>query len=242
MPIGVIVNVCSVVLGGIFGSVLGKRFSDELKTTLNMIFGLCAMTMGIRMIPSMANMPAVILSVILGTIIGILVHFTAIVNKGAGVMKNGVAKLIKTHASVPQEEYDALFLTVIVLFCASGSGIYGSIISGMTGDHSMLISKSILDFFTAVIFAVTLGPAICMVGLPQLVIFLLLFFLAEFIYPHTTPAMISDFNATGGMLLVATGFRMLKLKMFPTADMIPSMVIVMPLSYFWTAVIAPLIG
>lgn len=242
MPIGVIVNVLAVVLGGVLGSVAGSHFSDELKTTLNMIFGLCAMTMGIKTIPGMANMPAVIMSVILGTIIGVLIHLTGIVNKGAGLMKNGMSKLVKTPSSVPKEEYDALFLTVLVLFCASGSGIYGSIISGMTGDHSMLISKSILDFFTAAIFAVTLGPAICMVGIPQLVIFLLLFFLADLIYPHTTPSMIADFNACGGMLLVATGFRMLKVKMFPTADMIPAMILVMPVSWLWTTLIVPMIG
>lgn len=47
-------------------------------------------------------------------------------------------------------------VTIIVLFCASGTGIYGSIVSGMSGDHSVLISKSILDLFTAAIFACSL--------------------------------------------------------------------------------------
>lgn len=241
MPIGIFVNVSAVILGGIIGSVAGSRFSEELKSTLNMIFGLCAMTMGIRMIPFMANMPAVILSIIVGTIIGVLLHLQDLINKGARMMKNGMSRFVKAPSGIPAEEYDSLFLTVIVLFCASGSGIYGSIISGMTGDHSMLISKSILDFFTAAIFAVSLGPTISMVGIPQFIIFMLLFLLADFIYPHTTPASISDFNACGGMLLVATGFRMLKLTMFPTGAMIPAMAIVMPLSWLWSTVIVPLL-
>ena len=46
-----------------------------------------------------------------------------------------------------------LMVTAMVLFCASGTGIYGSLTSGMTGDHSILIAKSILDFLTAMIFA-----------------------------------------------------------------------------------------
>jgi uncharacterized membrane protein YqgA involved in biofilm formation len=46
--------------------------------------------------------------------------------------------------------------------------------------------------------------------------------------------MICDFKATGGVLLLATGFRMIRVKMFPTADMIPAMVLVMPVSWFWT--------
>ncbi len=57
----------------------------------------------------------------------------------------------------------------------------------------------------------------------------------------TTPAMIGDFKACGGILLLATGFRMIKVKMFPTADMIPAMVLVMPISRFWVNVIVPIL-
>ena len=70
---------------------------------------------------------------------------------------------------------------------------------------------------------------------------MLLYALAGVIYPLTTPAMISDFKACGGILLLATGFRMIKVKMFPTADMIPAMVLVMPISWFWVNVIMPIL-
>ena len=53
--------------------------------------------------------------------------------------------------------------------------------------------------------------------------------------------MIADFKACGGFLIVATGFRMIRVKMFPTADMIPAMVLVMSLSWFWVNVIMPLL-
>ena len=117
-----------------------------------------------------------------------------------------------------------------MLFCASGTGIYGSIVSGMTGDHSILIAKSILDLFTALIFACILGGVVSVIAIPQFIIFLLLFLAAGFIFPMTTDTMIADFKACGGFLMLATGFRMIKVKMFPTADMIPAMVIVMPCS------------
>jgi hypothetical protein len=54
--------------------------------------------------------------------------------------------------------------------------------------------------------------------------------------------MINDFKACGGVLLLATGFRMIKVKMFPTADMIPAMIMVMPVSAFWVNVVMPLIA
>ena len=61
----------------------------------------------------------------------------------------------------------SMLVTIIVLFCASGTGIYGSLDSGMSGDHTILISKSILDFFTAMIFGGTLGMVVAAVAIPQ---------------------------------------------------------------------------
>ena len=54
--------------------------------------------------------------------------------------------------------------------------------------------------------------------------------------------MINDFKACGGVLLLATGFRMIRVKMFPVADMIPAMVIVMPVSWFWMTYVLPLVS
>lgn len=124
---------------------------------------------------------------------------------------------------------------------ASGTGIYGSLDSGMTGDSTILISKSVLDFFTAAIFACNLGYVVSVIAIPQFIIFYILFLLAKFIYPLTTPDMILDFKACGGFLMVATGFRMINVKMFPVADMIPAMIVIMPLSWMWTNWIMPLL-
>ena len=143
--------------------------------------------------------------------------------------------------TMPQDEFVSSLVTVIVLFCASGTGIYGSLDAGMTGDSTILISKSILDFFTAAIFACNLGYVVSVIAVPQFVIFFILFMLAKFIFPLTTPDMIFDFKAAGGFLMLATGFRMIKVKMFPTADMIPAMLFVMPLSWAWVNWIMPLL-
>lgn len=136
----------------------------------------------------------------------------------------------------------AVLVTALVLFCASGTGIYGSIVAGMTGDHSILLAKSILDFATALIFACSLGIVVSLIAVPQFLIFMALYLLAEMIYPLCTPAMINDFKASGGILLLATGFRMIKVKEFPVADMIPAMALAMPVSYLWTNYIMPLMG
>lgn len=243
MPIGIIVNSLSIVLGGLVGTVAGHKLSLNFKESLNMVFGACSMTMGISSIVLMENMPAVIFAVIIGTSIGLTVHFGDQIAKGGAGMQKVVSKVMPAKESnISREEFDATLITIIVLFCASGTGIYGSIVSGMTGEQTILISKSILDFFTAMIFACLLGPVVSFIAVPQFVIFMLLFLLAGLIYPMTNPAMINDFKACGGVLLLATGFRMIKVKMFPTADMIPAMILVMPCSWIWQSFILPLLG
>lgn len=76
----------------------------------------------------------------------------------------------------------------------------------------------------------------------QLIVFLALFFCAKLIFPLTTPDMIDDFKACGGILMLATGFRMAKIKEFPVADMIPAMILVMPVSWLWSGWLLPLLS
>ena len=154
-----------------------------------------------------------------------------------------ISKFIKIgNSSISEKEFNDTLITVIVLFCASGTGIYGALISGMNGDHSILIAKSILDVFTALIFACVLGTVVSAIAIPQFIIFSLMFLLAGTIYSLTTPAMINDFKACGGLIMLATGFRIIKVKMFPTADMIPAMILVMPCSWAWDTYIFPLVS
>ena len=243
MPVGILVNALSIVAGGLIGLFVEDRLDLDFKENLNMIFGVCAMGMGISSVMLMRNMPAVIFSVVIGTAIGLMIHLGDKIQKGAGMMQNVASKIVTNkNTSISEEEFMTTLVTVIVLFCASGTGIYGSIVSGMTGDHSILIAKSVLDLFTAMIYACMLGGVVSLIAIPQLIIVLALFFCAGLIYPMTTPEMIDDFKAAGGFIMLATAFRMMKVKMFPTADMIPAMVLVFPVSWIWSTWILPLVS
>lgn len=233
MPVGVIVNVTAVVLGGLLGSVIGGKLSDGFKRHMTSVFGICAMAMGISSVVLMRNMPAVIFAVIAGTILGLALDLDGRIRRGTGRLM----KRLSLGEGIDQD----LLLTAIVLFCASGTGIYGSLTAGMTGDHSILIAKSVLDFFTGMIFACQLKKMVCLIGVPQLLIMLALFFGAKMILPLTTEVMIDDFKAAGGIVLVATGFSIMKLKEIPVVNMVPAMVLAMPLSALWTNVLLPLL-
>lgn len=235
MPIGIIVNVFSVVLGGMAGCFLGNKLTEDVKQKMNWIFGICAFGMGIHSVILMKNIPAVIFSVIAGTLLGLLIHLGAEIEKTSEKLLGALQK----DAEPGQKE---LMLTAVVLFCASGTGIYGALDSGMTGNHSILIAKAVLDFFTAMIFACQLGRATSLIGIPQFVVLMAMFLAAKGILPLTTEVMIQDFKACGGFILLATGLRIMQLRAFPIADMLPAMVLVMPVSYAWTHWLLPLIS
>lgn len=231
MPIGVIIDAAAVLLGGLCGALMKGKISTHFAGQLNLVFGASSMAMGVSSIFLMKNMPAVVFSLILGSTMGLLLKLGQRINRAT-------QQFIKTKDPAVSE----LLVTAIVLFCASGTGIYGSIVAGFTGDHSILIAKAILDFFTAAIFACSLGPVVSLIALPQVCIFLLLFLLAGVIYPLTSDDMIADFKACGGVIMLATGFRMANIRSFPVADMTPAMLFVIPISHLWTAMILPLLS
>ena len=111
--------------------------------------------------------------------------------------------------------------------------IFGSMHEGMTGDPSILYIKTILDLFTSAIFATSLGYAVAVIAVPQLAIQLLLATFATLILPMTTPNMMADFSAVGGLIMLATGFRICGVKPFPVANMIPALILIMPISSLW---------
>lgn len=241
MPVGIIVNGLSVALGGVIGAAAGTRLPEWFKKDLTLVFGICSMGMGISSIGLMRYMPAVIFAVVMGTALGLACRLGGWINRGAAWMEKPISRMFKGGADLPREEYMSLLVTVIVLFCASGTGIYGSLDSGISGDQSILISKSILDFFTAMIFASNLGLSVPFIAIPQCAVFLAIFGAARFMGPFITPDMTADLKACGGILLMATGLRIAKIREFPIADMIPAMVLVMPASGLWVQYVLPLL-
>ena len=77
MPTGIIIDVIAVVLGGMTGTLLKSKLSEQLKDQMNSIMGLCAACMGVSTVVLMKNLPAVVFSVILGTLISLLTRFGA---------------------------------------------------------------------------------------------------------------------------------------------------------------------
>ena len=147
MPVGVLIDVGSVFLGGLLGGQLGSRLPEKLKKDLTLVFGVSSMAMGVTYLGKVSTLPAVILSVILGLMIGETVHLDGAIRAGAGKMNGAVSRLLPKSSAAMDETRMHQLVSIIVLICASGTGIFGALDSGLTGDHTVLCTKAILDFF-----------------------------------------------------------------------------------------------
>ncbi|EAA8168950.1 DUF554 domain-containing protein [Salmonella enterica] len=230
MVIGPFINAGAILFGGVIGALLSQRLPERIRVSMTSIFSLCSLGIGILLVMKCANLPVMVLATLVGALIG---EF-CLLEKGINGAVAKIQQLFMASGKKPtHDSFIQSYVAIIVLFCASGTGIFGAMHEGMTGDPNILIAKSFLDFFTAIIFACSLGIAVSAICAPMLIIQLTLAACATLILPLTTPAMMGDFSAVGGLLLVATGLRVCGIKMFPVVNMLPALLLAMPISAAW---------
>ncbi|EPY7392003.1 DUF554 domain-containing protein [Klebsiella quasipneumoniae] len=225
MVTGPFINASAVLVGGVLGALLSQRLPERIRTSMTSIFGLASLGIGILLVIKCANLPVMVLSTLVGTLLGEICNMEKGINTLVSQLQQLLTPKGKKKASA-HDSYIQSYVAIIVLFCASGTGVFGAMREGMTGDASILIAKAFLDFFTATIFACTLGIAVAAISVPMLLIQLTLAACAAM--------MLADFSAVGGMLLVATGLRICGIKMFAVVNMLPALVLAMPISAAWT--------
>ena len=228
MPIGVLTDNLMVVLGGLLGGALGSRVPQRIKDGLNLVFGFCAMGIGITLVGKVSALGAVVLSVILGTLVGSALRLEERVN---GFFAGLNERLLKKNR--PDDAYMSMFCTLLVLSCCSGTGIFGAMNEGLTGDSTTILCKAILDFFTVLIFATVLGKFTAIIAVPQMVILLTLFFCSRLILPVMTDSLTRDFSAAGGIIELIIALRILGLTKMKAIDALPALLLVFPVSALW---------
>ena len=225
MPIGIITNVFAVFIGTMIGGSIKRYVPQSLNDELPKVFGICAFTIGIMSVIGVQTLRIVIMAIICGFVIGELLHIDKFVSD---CFANALNKL-PFQTDSDHNEYMELYLLVVLTFSMSGMGIFGALSEGMSGDSSVLISKSVLDFFTAILFGASLGYAQTLICVPQFIIFIICFFLAQAITPFVNEIMIADFKACGGIISMITGLNVAKIYKVRAINLVPALVIVMPL-------------
>jgi len=121
------------------------------------------------------------------------------------------------------------FVTASLVFCVGAMAIVGSMDSGLRGDHSTLIAKSILDGVFAIIFTSSLGWGVGLSALAVLVYQGAIALLAMWIEPLLTAPIITEMSAVGGLLIMGIGLNMIYDKHIPVGNMLPA--IFLPMAY-----------
>ncbi|EFA8781432.1 DUF554 domain-containing protein [Escherichia coli] len=238
MLTGPYVNGAAVIVGGLFGALIGTRIPDRVKTALPLTFGLCSVGLGINLVIKVKYMPAVVLAMVIGAIIGEMFFLEKQIGRVAGTTRGLINRIFPPVQGLTHDEFTEKFVAILVLFCASGTGIFGAMHEGMTGDPSILYIKTVLDLFTAAIFATMLGFSVMTIGVPLIIVQVALAMLAVYILHLITPDMMADFSCVGGLIMVATGLRICNIKAFPVANMLPGLILVMPISALWASLFA----
>lgn len=232
MPTGIITDVTATLCGALLGCVLSSRLGDSWKKLLNNLLGIAALVMGIVLIMRAKNLSAVILALLLGACVGEAVRLEDRIN-GAATALTG--KLMGGGADTA---YLAQVSAALILFCCGGTGWFGALNEGLTGDGSILVTKAILDCVTACIFAALLGKIIPCLCVPQLCVYLTLFWVAHVVQNAITDTMIADFSAVGGIVTFVAGLRLCKIKEdIKGLNLLPGLILAFFVSAAWTAVV-----
>lgn len=225
MPIGIMIDSAAIALGSCIGAALGKALPQRLLKTMPMVFALAAIAIGTTLIVAFHQMAAVVLALILGTTLGELLNL------------NEKAKQLSVQINARFGErfrggcFDTgVFINLVVMATCSGYGIFGALNEGFSGNHSSLIVKAVLDFFTFVCFAANYGAMLSLICIPQLVIYLLVYLLASLATPFMGTAAMGDLSACAGIITVATGTNLLFDKDIPVISMLPAFLLALPLS------------
>jgi len=225
IPVGVFANGFAVAAGGVLGAIGARHLPKQLFSSLTPVLGFCAIAIGIVNIVKLESLPVVALSLIVGTLLGEMLS-----------LDDRAEKALAKFGSLCKELDRNMYLSVVVLFCASGTGIFGSLHAGMSDDHSILYTKAVLDFFTAFTFAMSLGISISAIAIAQVSIQIALFYFATLLMTDIDPTVMANFQAVGGLLTFAIGINILKLKELKVLNYTPALLIALPLTRLWQTI------
>ena len=101
MIVGPYINAAAIITGALIGAMIGGKLPERLRVNLTLIFGLCSMGMGIVMLSKVESMPAMVLSILIGTIIGEIILLENGINKLASYAKSLVGRtVVQSHKNL----------------------------------------------------------------------------------------------------------------------------------------------
>jgi len=232
--IGTIVNVLTILVGASIGVLLGAKLPERTNRTVTDSLGLVTLVLGGLNLTSLSDKDfvtaagvigpfmIVIFAILLGAVTGSLLGIEKRLESFGGWLQARLSRG-KTASSASRERFITGYVDASLIFAIGPMAILGSISDGIGHGANTLIIKAILDGFASIAFAASLGWGVAAsaitVGLWQGLVTVGAAFAGNFI----PGAMIASITATGGLLMLGIGIRLLNLKQIAVADLLPAL-------------------
>jgi len=213
---GTIINVITVLTGSSLGLLIGGKFPERIKHIVIQSIGLFTILIGVTMIIKSTKFIEIFLSLILGSITGELLRFDE-------RLENLMEK-VKSKVSPNSPHFVEGFITATLVFCVGAMTVVGSIQEGLTGDATLLITKSVMDGITSLTLASGLGIGVMFSAVSVFVIQGGLTLLGSKLIFLTQDIYLNNLNGLGGVLILAIGIELLNIQKIKILNMLPSLV------------------
>lgn len=222
---GTLVNVLAVVVGSLIGLLfharLPKRFSDIIFQGI----GLFTIVLGMVMALKAEEWIIVILSLIIGGVLGELMNLELFFDQ----LATRIGKLFKTQG----KNFNEGLLTAFLLFCMGSMTILGAIEEGLGGKPELYYIKSLMDGISSIALASGLGIGVMFSIVPLFLYQAGLTLLASHFGTFMPELMVSSISATGGVLLVGLGLNILKVTSIKILNLLPALLVVVFASWIF---------
>jgi len=223
--LGTFVNVLAIILGCIIGLLIKSKIPERINKIIFQVIGLFTITLGITMAIKTNNFLIVVFSLIIGSIIGELFDIEKYLENLSQTLKN---KLKSSN-----DKFSEVFITATLIYCIGPMAILGSIEEGLGNDPNLLFAKSVLDGVASIALSSALGIGVIFSTLPLLIYQGGITLFAGYVSKYLNDALIVELSAVGGILLLGLGMNIAEIKKFKVVNMLPSLLVVVILSYFF---------
>ena len=232
--LGTIIDVVAIIVGAAIGVLIGNRLPARTRHTVTDALGLVVLVIGALNIAANSDhafrhavgaswtLLVVLGALIVGGIGGSLLRIEERVAIFGGWIQN---RLTRGRVSDSRERFIEGFVAASLLFCIGPLAILGALSDGLGHGISQLVLKSALDLFAAIAFSATLGWGVAVSALPVGIFQGFVTVLGVLAGSFLPASMIAAITATGGVLLLGIGMRLLQIKSVPVADLLPSLVV-----------------
>lgn len=232
--LGTIVNVVAILIGSLLGVVLGNRLPERTRVAVTDALGLVTLVIAATNIVALfdvdftdavgtaAPLLIVLFSLLIGGIAGSLMRLESRMESIGGWLQR---RLGGTGAEGSRARFVEGFVDASLIFCIGPLAILGAMSDGLGKGIDQLALKSVLDLFAAMAFAATMGWGVMASALSVGVYQGVLTVLAAVVGPFLGTAMIASITATGGVLLLGVGLRLLHIRQVPVGDLLPALIV-----------------